>query len=93
MSGLAVPLQLLLGLFFIFLLIYIVYSGLILHQLIRFAVMGPAMPLVLALFLLGTIVLLAWSGTILSPYDWNAVLPLDQLLQPNAALFPSGESL
>ncbi len=93
MQGLAIPLQLLLGLFFLFLLVYIVYSGLIFHQLIRFAVMGPAMPLVLALFLLGTIALLAWSGVILSPYNWSAALPLDQLLQPNAALFPPGKSL
>lgn len=88
MPGLAIPLSLLLGLFFLFLLVYIIYSGLILHQLIRFAVMGPAMPLVLAIFVLGTLLLFSGSAIILSPYDWSALIPLDQILKPDAALFP-----
>jgi len=84
----AIPLQILLGLFLLFLLIYILYSALIVHQLLRFAVMGPAMPLVLTLFVLGFIFLLSASVVLLATYDWTVVVPLSSLLEPNASLFP-----
>ena len=70
------PVAVLLLPYIVFLLFYFAYGAFIMYHLLRFGIAGTGMLATVALFIVGTVVLLAVSGIALSGYDWQSPLSI-----------------
>jgi len=68
--SLSIPLWWLLVFYGIYLVFFFLYTGFNLYHLLRFGTYGIGLYAITALFLGGTIMLVALSFTLLSPFDW-----------------------
>jgi hypothetical protein len=68
------PLWLLLVLFGLYMLVFFTYTAFNLYHLLRFGTYGIGLYSITALFLVGTVALVAVSVLLLVPYDWSLSL-------------------
>ena len=75
-----IPLWSLLVFYSLFLLFFCLYTIFNVYHLVRFGTYGFGLYLITAVFLFGSVVLLAISFTMLSSYDWTTRIPISDYI-------------
>ncbi len=83
-----IPVWYVLVVYALFLVVFTTYTGFNLYHLLRFGAKGPGLYAILALFLVGTVLLVGLTVALLAPYDWSATIsPADTLQQTSKGQF------
>lgn len=77
----AIPLWSLLAFYGFYLVFFFLYTGFNLYHLLRFGTYGIGLYLICALFLGGTVMLVAVSYTLLAPFDWTSYVPISAFFE------------
>lgn len=83
-STFALPISILLGVFGVYLLLYIIFSFFNLYHLMRYGVYGFGLYLIVTIYASGTILLATGSYFLLSEYNWNAPISFEGFFNLNA---------
>jgi hypothetical protein len=81
LTGFSIPLWALLVFYGLFLLFFFVYSAFNLYHMVRFGKSGFGLYSILALFMLGSLVLVGGSLLVMSGYDWSASFPVSSIFE------------
>lgn len=80
-ANFVIPVWYLLVVYALFLAVFTLYTGFNLYHLLRFGTKGVGLYAIVAIFLVGSALLVGTSVALLAPYDWSATVSPSDLLQ------------
>lgn len=80
----SIPLWALLVAYGAYLAFFLLYAAFNLYHLLRFGMYGLGLYLITALFVVGTVLLIAASYSLLAPFDWTVSFPVSSLFDRSA---------